>query len=119
MGLVEAVDLVDHQDRLARRLATCIGQDLAQLRRAGEHCVDADDERLRLGGDDFGQGGLAAPRGAVEKQRAEIISFDQARQQGLGPKETSMTDDFREIAGAHARRQRATALWYSIRHPLP
>ena len=80
LGLVEAVNLIDDQDRLARRLATRIGQDLAQFRCPREHGVDADDEGLRLGGDDLGQGRLAATRRTVEEERTEVVCLDQARQ---------------------------------------
>jgi len=118
LGFVKAMDLIDDQDGLTRRLATRVGEDFAQLRRARKHGVNADDERLGFGGDDLGQGGLAATGRTVEEQRAKVVSLDQARQQRLGSEQTGMANDLREVAGAHARSQRATARGDGIGHPL-
>ena len=118
LGLVEAMDLVDHQDGLARRLAAGVGQDLSELRRARKHGVDADDVRLGLGGDHLGQGRLAAAGRTVEEERTEVIGLDQARQQSLRAEQAGMPDDLREVPRAHARSERAAALRDGIGHPL-
>lgn len=56
-----------------------LSQHLAQLGGAGQDRVDADDLGLRLGGNHLGERGLAATRRTVEKQRAEVVGFNQAR----------------------------------------
>ena len=118
LRLVEAVDLVDEDDRplalegqaIARR-----GDDLAQLADAPEHGAERDEVRLRRSGDDARERRLAAPRRAPEDHRAHAVGGDRLGQERLRPEHVLLADEVGERLRPHAVGERRPALGALLR----
>jgi hypothetical protein len=73
LRLVEAVQLVDEEDRARAGHAPGYAEDLAELSHVGHDRVHADEPALRLARDRLGDARLAGPRRPIEEERAEVV----------------------------------------------
>ena len=108
LGGVEAVHLVDEQDRAQ----AVVGQPLpgrlhlgAQVLHARQHGVEAAEVGAGAAGDDPRQGGLAGARRAVQDQVADPVGGDGAPQQPARAQDRLLTHEVIEAAGPHPIRQ--------------
>ena len=110
LGLVEAVDLVDEEDRSPARpleLLPGLFDDLPDLLDPGEHRRKGDEVGLRLAGDDLGQGGLAGARRPPEDHGKEAVLLDGLAQQPSLFQDVGLTHIFLEGFRPHPVRQGA------------
>ena len=108
LGLVEAVDLVDEQQRpLAggRKPIVGLGQDFAQLLHAAGHRADLAEMAAGGAGQQSGQRGFARARRAVENHRAQAVGRQQPPQQLPFAEKMPLADELVERARPHPRRQ--------------
>ena len=108
LGLVEAVDLVDEQQRpLAggRQPIVGLGEDFPQLLHAAGHRADLAEVAAGGAGQQPGQRGLARARRAVEDHRAQPIGGQQPAQQLSFAQEMPLADELLQRARPHPRRQ--------------
>ena len=110
---VEAVDLVEEEDRALALLAQAGAGALGDL----AHVLHArGDGRQRLerlaggAGDEAGDGGLAGAGRAPEDHRREPVGLDQDPQRLPGPEQVLLADDLVERAGPQAGRERRPPL---------
>ena len=108
LGLVEAVDLVQEEDRVAAGAAALAG--------AGDHLAHLG--APRLDGRELLEGGvgvlgghprerrLAGPGRAVEDHRVRLAGLDRGPQRARRAQQVRLADELLERARAHARRQR-------------
>ena len=107
LGLVEAVYLVDEEDRAhAAELVAGAVAHLADVGDVGDHARAAHELALRGAGDDFREGGLAAAGRTEEDDVREAVRLDDAAEELAGPEDVRLSGDLLECAGAHARRER-------------
>ena len=109
LGLVEAVDLVDEQQRPASaggQLVAGVGQHFAQFLHAAGHGAELPELAVALRGQQAGQRRLARARRAVEDHRAQPIGLQQPPQQLALAQEMLLADELVERRRPHPRRQR-------------
>ncbi|MDZ7800955.1 MAG: hypothetical protein U5K81_09225 [Trueperaceae bacterium] len=108
LGLVEAMDLVDEQQRPAPTSLALRGgrHGLADVLHAGQHRVQRNELRPRRPRDDPRQGGLAGPRRAVEDHAGQPVGLDRPAQQPARPQDVVLADELLQRARPHARRER-------------
>ena len=102
LGLVEAVDLVEEQDRAGALLAQAgpgPGHDLTDVLHPGRHRRQGLERLGRHPGDEAGKGGLARPRRAPEDHRRQPVGLDQLAQRAVGAEEVLLADHVVEGAG--------------------
>jgi hypothetical protein len=104
LGPVEAVDLVDEQDRAPPARPEPLPGPLEH----GPDVLDARAGRAQLlelrpggAGDDLGQGGLAGARRAPEHDRAQLVGLDQGAQAAPGAEHVALADVLVEGGRAH------------------
>ncbi len=112
LGLVEAVNLVDEEDRpppamLPRALG--FRHHVPDLLDAGEHRGEGDEVRLGRLGDQPRQAGLARARRAPEDDRLEQVPLDGLAQRPPRGEQILLADVLVERAWAHALRERRPA----------
>ena len=111
LGAVEAVDLVDEQQRAlpgappARRLV----ERALQVGDAGEHRRELHEMQAGAGGEQAGDGGLAAARRAPQDQRGQRAARQHARQRAVGAEQVVLPDHLVERARPQPVGQRARA----------
>ena len=121
LGLVEAVDLVEEEDRrLAARLAPVRGavDDAAHLGAAGLHGAELLEGGVRRARDDPRERRLAGPGRAVEDHRVRPAVGDRAAQRRrlLGRAEqVRLADELVDRARAHAHGERGVGLGHRRR----
>ena len=106
---VEAVDLVDEQDRaLARGEQAVLGRldGLAQVLDGARDGRHLDERRMGAVGDDARERGLARARRTVEDDRGERILLDGAAQPRALPHRGFLADEPVEGLGTHPHRER-------------
>ena len=98
LSLVEAVDLVDEQQRALAVGAAVLGrlEDLPELRHAGEDRADLDEMRLCLARQQPGDGGLAHAGRTPEDERAERSRRQHGAERAIGAEQLVLADDLRE-----------------------
>ena len=109
LGLVEAVDFVDEQERpLAGGREAIVGrrENLAQLLDAARDCADLLEMAAGGAGQQPGKRGLARARRTVEDDRAEAVGGQQAAQQLSLAEKVPLADELFERAWPHPRGQR-------------
>ena len=107
LGFVEAVDLVDEEDRAhAAELVARAVAHLADLGDVGDHARAAHEFALRGARDHLREGGLAAAGRAEEDDVREAVRLDHAAEELAGPEDVRLSGDFLERARPHARRER-------------
>ncbi len=112
LGLVEAVDLVEEEDRATAVRAQplpCTGEDGAHLcnrRRDGRQLFEGG---ARPGGDDPRQRRLAASRRPVEDHRADAVLFDRQAQRGALAEDLPLADELLQRCRPRALRERRRA----------
>ena len=104
LRLVEAVDLVDEEDRAqaGTPVHLGLGDDLSQVRHAGRHCGHGHHPCARLGGQQAGQGGLSAAGRPPEDDARQVAAL------GEPPEHVdhlALPDQLVEAFGAHPGRQ--------------
>ena len=107
---VEAVDLVDEEDRAApppRALGLGLGDDLADLLHAGQHGRERHEARAHDVRHQRGQRGLAGARRPPEDHRVQLATLECCAQHAAGAEQVLLTDDLVERARPHAIRQGA------------
>ena len=112
LRLVEAVDLVDEEDRALPLLAeplACFSDDAAEVSDAGRDGGDGLEVGLRERGDDAGEGGLAGAGRAPEDHRGELVGVDGAAQDAPLADEVLLADELVEGARPHARGERGVS----------
>ena len=108
LRLVEAVDLVDEQQRAPVLLAQ---EQLGPLHRlanvldAALHRADRDQVRLRDRRDDAGERRLPRPWRSPEDERRNLVSLDRLPQERVRPQDVPLTDDLVERAWPHPFRE--------------
>ena len=109
LGAVEAVDLVDEQERPAARLTPGTGllERLLQVGDAGEDRRHLDELEPCLVGQQAGDGGLAGPGRPPQDHRADMPRGEHARQGTLWPEQMVLADDAIEALRPHQVGQRA------------
>ena len=109
LRLVEAVDLVDEQQRpLAIRMSVPGRlEHFPKLGHAGEDRADLDEVQIRLGGEKPGDGGLAHPRRPPEDQRRQRPRIQHHAQAALRPEQMGLPDDLAQRRRAQTIGQRA------------
>ena len=108
LGRIEAVHLIDEQDRAQAVALQPLAGGLhlgSQLLHAREHGVEAGEVGAGGVGDDARQGGLAGARGAVQDQVAHPVGGDGAAQQPAVAEDRLLAGEFLKGARAHAIRQ--------------
>ena len=117
LRLVEAMDLVDEQDRRLAHVLEPVGchrQHPAHLCHVRFHAAETHELVFRPSGDYLGQRGLSSPWRSVENQRLDPIRFDRA------PKQLSWTEDVRlagelvQVTWPHSRRQGLRWRYFSL-----
>ena len=104
LRLVEAVDLVDEQDRAAARAAARLFRfrhDLADLLDARQHGAERDEVRARRAGDHPRQRRLAGARRAPQDDRSQPVVLDRLAQRPSRPEQRLLADDLVEGARTH------------------
>ena len=101
LGAVEAVDLVDEEQRAAPFLAARFRrvEDFAQILHAGMNGRELLEMEVGDLGEEARHGGLAGARRAPEDHRGEPPGFDHARQHALLAEEMILADHLGERAG--------------------
>jgi len=106
LGLVEAVDLVDEQDRaLPAHLAKLlrVADDLSQLGHSTRHRGDVDELRPRLLGRYGGERGLPRAGRAPQDHRRNLTRVDRLAQHAALADDVLLTDELRQVDGPHPR----------------
>ncbi len=109
LGLVEAVDLVEEEDRrLAGALAAVVGalEHLADLGAPGLDGAELLERGARGRGDDPGDRRLPRAGRPVEDHRVRPPLLDRGAQRGAGAEHVLLADDLVERSRAHARGER-------------
>ena len=109
LGLVEAVDFVDEQQRslaVGREPIAGRGEDFAQFLHAAGDRADLAEVASRGAGQQPGERGLARAGRAVEDHRPEPIGRQQPPQQFALAEEMLLADELVERSRPHPRRQR-------------
>src|SRR5207237_3388710 len=104
LRLVEAMDLVDEDDRplpLEGQAVTRRGDDLAELGDTPEDGAEGHEVRTGDRGDDERQGRLPAAWRPPEDPRPEPAAGDRLRQHRVRPEEVLLTEDPLERARPH------------------
>ena len=114
LSLVEAMDLVDEEDRLAAVESEPVASFRNQRAHFGDAAHDGRD-RHEMGthriGQDAGQAGLAAARGPPEEDRSQAAALGDATQGSSFPDQLFVADDLVNVPGAHPGGQRLAARW--------
>ena len=106
LGLVEAMDLVDEQQRpLAggRQAVVGLGEDLAQLLDPAGHGADLLEVAAALAGQQTGECRLAGARRAVEDHRAQPIGRQQPAQELALAEKVLLADELIQRRRPHPR----------------
>ena len=109
LGLVEAVDLVEEEDRRLVADAAALLGPLDHRPHLGPAGVDGRlllERAARRGGDDPRQGRLARPRRPVEDHRMGLARLDRSAQRRARAEQVLLADELVERPGAHPHRQR-------------
>ena len=108
LGLVEAVDLVEEEDRRPAGRTAFPGalDDLPHLGAAGVDGRELLEGARRSRGDDPGQGRLAGPRRPVEDRAVRLAGFDRDTEGRPRLEQLALADELVQLAGAHPRRER-------------
>ena len=112
LGLVEAVNLVDKQNRAAPAGAPGplgLGHHLADFLDAREHCRKRDEVRARRLGDESRETRLPRARRAPENHRLQQVALDGLPQRLAGRQQILLADVLVEGARAHALGKRRAA----------
>src|SRR6202142_559942 len=114
LRLVEAVDLVDEQQRAAPELAVALGlgHDGLDFLDAAEHGAEGDEIGPRDAGDEAGQRGLADAGRSPQNDRAELAAFDLRAQRLRRAEDVLLAAEVLKAIRAHALGER-TALVHS------
>ena len=109
LGAVEAVDLVDEQERALPDLAAASssGEDLAQVGHPGEGRRDLLEDQAGAVGQESGDRRLAAARRAPQDDGGQAARGDHAAQRGAGGEQLVLADDIVERSWAQPVGQRA------------
>ena len=112
LGLVEAMDLVDEDDRARAVLlgALGVGHHLLDFLDAGEHGGELDELGLGHARDDLRQRGLAGAGRPPEDERADVVALDLGAQRLARADQVLLADVFIERARTHAVGERAGAV---------
>ena len=108
LRLVEAMDLIDEEDRARAGEGAGFARALdrgAHIRRPRVDRGELHQARARLGGDEARQRRLAGARRAEEDHAEKRAAGDGGAQHCAGSDEVILPDELREAAGPHARRQ--------------
>src|SRR5262245_397687 len=100
------MDLIDKEDGALARRAQELGgvlDDSAQIGDACRYRCQGDEARMRRGGDDAGEGGLAAARWPPEDHRGNLVAFQRAAQRAPGRQQVILSQYFVQRAWSHAR----------------
>ena len=109
LGLVEAVDLVEEEDRALAVLAEAVAGPLervADVLHAGAHRAELLEGLAGVGGDGLGQGGLARARRPPQDHRRQPVGLDEGPERLARAEQVVLADDVVEGAGPQARRER-------------
>ena len=111
LGAVEAVDLVDEQQRgPALGMAQAGGlEDLLEVGDAGEDGADLDEGGVGRGGEEAGDGGLADAGRAPEDGRAERAGGEHVAERGARAEQVVLADHVGEALRPQAVGERARA----------
>ena len=110
LRLVEAVRLVDEQHRAAALGLAHLPRRVdgrADLLHARQHGREAEEGRVRVGGDQPREGGLARPRRPPKYHRVEVVGLDGMAQGLAGREQVPLPHELVEAARAHAVGERA------------
>ena len=133
LGLVEAVDFVDEQQRplaLGREPVVGRREDFAQFLHAAGDRADLLEMAAAFAGQQPGQRGLARARRTVEDHRAEPIGRQQPAEQFPFAEKVLLADELVERGRPHPRRQAAalradwplrclrTRTWFSLQYSV-
>src|SRR5215471_10449691 len=104
LGAIEAMDLVDEQNRPRAVLAGLfsISHYLLDFLDAGEHGGKLDELRLGDVGDDFGQRGLSRTGRSPEDDGAGIVALDLQAQRLARGEDLLLADELVESPRTHA-----------------
>ena len=106
LRLVEAVDLVEEEDRALAPLAEAVAGPLervADVLHAGAHRAELLEGLAGVGGDGLGQGRLAGARRPPQDHRRQPVALDEGPQGLARPEQLVLADDVVEGAGPQAR----------------
>ena len=108
LGLVEAVDLVEEEDRvaLAEPAFACARQHRAHLGAAGFDCAQLLEGGVGAGGDDRASVVLPLPGGPCRIIECGRALLDRGAQRRAGAEQVLLTDELLQAGGAHAGGQR-------------
>src|SRR5690606_24212177 len=108
LRLVEAVDLVDEEDglpALADAALLGLGDDLAHVGHAPQHCREGDECASRRVGDHPRQRRLARAGRAPEDHGRDFVALDRLAEEPALAEQVLLTEDLVERAGAHPLRK--------------
>jgi hypothetical protein len=114
LRLVQAVDLVDEEQRAQSRPARGLDR-LADLGHPRRHRRERYEPGIRLLAEDPGQRRLAAAGGTPEDDRGQRAPLEQGVQRPPGGEERLVADHVLEAARAHALRERRVGLEAALR----
>ena len=109
LGLVEAVDLVDEEDRASAGRAQRASASSTTLRRSATpamHGAEGDEARVRACARSPREGGLAGAGRTPQDHRGDASRIDAARSSAPGPSSCILADELVERARAHAGGER-------------
>ena len=108
LGAVEAMNLVDEQERALAVLAALAGplEHAAQVGHPGEDGRQRLEMQVHGFREQAGDGGLAAPRWPPQDQRAEFARLQHTAERPLGPEQVILAEDLVQRLGTQAFGQR-------------
>ena len=109
LGFVEAVDFVhEEQSQLPVEAPAllCFGDGFSKLSDAGVDSGDGLKRATGCMGDEAGEGGFSAAGGAPKDQGGEVTGFDGPPYQFSGAYQVCLSEEFVQVAWAHALCQR-------------
>ena len=119
LRLVEAVDLVEEEDRalaVQREPLLRLGDRGPDVRDAGHHRAHRGELGADLRGEEAGEAGLARARRAPQQQRGEVAAGDAPAQRTSLADEVLLPDELLEVPRSHPGRERlALGRWLEER----
>ena len=105
LRLVEAVDLVDEEDRTLTGTGAGVAENVPEFGDVGEDGIETEEAARCLAGDHLGEGGFPAARRTVKEEVSEVVRADELGQEAFRTEHVDLSGDLVERARAHPHGQ--------------